>query len=195
MWVACWIIEITTYFSILDDKISVEGEILGCALARQLWTTGGRHSKKLYMAANRLIKRYSAYYSGWCVAFGEHKAVYDESRDINWLHGESQVGFALAPKLKKILVRELLSKHVDIPEITLTDSYVKINDKCYDFRTEEDAREMQALKSFFETPDDIHMFLTSHFCYPPGTQIITFATKSPLVIMYKEIKPLKLTVI
>ncbi len=147
------------------------------------------------MAFNRLIKRYSAYYSGWCVAFGEHKAAYNEDRDINWLHGEFQVGFALAPKLKRILVKELLGRHVDIPEITLADTYVKINDKCYEFRTEDDEREMHALKSFFEATDDIHMFLTSHFCYPPGTKILTFASKSPLVIMYKEIKPLKLIVL
>jgi len=147
------------------------------------------------MAFDRLIKRYSAYYSGWCVSFGEHKAVYDEDRDINWLHGESQVGLALAPKLKRILVKELLGKHVDIPEITLTDTYVKINDQCYKFRTEDDEREMSALKDFFEAPDAIHMFLTSHFCYPPGTKIITFAAKPPLIIMYKEIKPLKLMVI
>jgi len=146
------------------------------------------------MASNRFIKRYSAYYSGWCVAFGEHKAVYDEERDINWLHGESQVGFALAPKLKKVLVRELLGRHVDIPEITLADAYVKINDKCYELRTEDDAREFKRLKKFFEAPDDIYMFMTSHFCYPPGTKIITFSTKKPLVIMYKEIKPLRLIV-
>ncbi len=147
------------------------------------------------MALNRLIKRYSAYYSGWCVAFGEHKVVYDENKDINWLHGESQVGFALAPKLKKILVRELLSRHVDIPEITLADAYVKINDKHYEFQTEDDAREMKLLKGFFKTPDEIHMFLTCHFCYPPGTKIVTFSTKKPLIIMYKEIKPLRLIVI
>jgi len=144
------------------------------------------------MAYDRLVRRYSAYYSGWCVAFGEHRTVYDPDKEINWLHGEKQVGLALAPKLKKILVRELLGKHVDIPTITLADSYVMLNEQKYVFDPESDAHEVKALQEFFRLPSDIHMFLTSHFCYPAGTKIITFSSNKPMVIMYKEIKPLQL---
>ena len=146
------------------------------------------------MSFERLIKRYSAYYSGWCVAFGEHEITYDEDKEINWLHGESKIGFALAQRLKRILLRELLGKHVDIPTITLADSYVKINERKYELMSERDMQEMEVLKDFFRSPDDIHMFMTSHFCYPPGTKIITFSTKKPLLIMYKEIKPLRLVI-
>ncbi len=147
------------------------------------------------MAFDRLIKRYSAYYSGWCVAFGEHEITYDEDKDINWLHGESKIGFALVPRLKRILIRELLGKHIDIPEITLADAYVKINERKYELESDTDRQEMGLLKDFFRSPDDIHMFMTSHFCYPPGTKIVTFSTKKPLVIMYKEIKPLRLVIL
>ena len=131
------------------------------------------------MSFDRLIKRYSAYYSGWCVAFGEHEITYDEDKEINWLHGESKIGFALAQRLKRILLRELLGKHVDIPTITLADSYVKINERKYELMSERDMQEMEVLKDF---------------CYPPGTKIITFSTKKPLLIMYKEIKPLRLAI-
>ena len=56
----------------------------------------------------RIIKRYSAYYVGWCQAFGEHEVDYEESSEINWLYGEAMVGMALEPKLRKTVYRELL---------------------------------------------------------------------------------------
>ena len=146
------------------------------------------------MLFDRIIKRYSAYYSGWCVAFGEHDVSYDENREINWIHGDANIGFALTRKLKRVLIRELLGKHKGIPEITLGDSFVAINDLKYKFQSDADLREMEVLKGFFRSPDDIHMFLTSHFCYPPGTKIITFSTRKPLAIMYKEIAPMRLKI-
>jgi len=141
-----------------------------------------------------VIKRYAAYYSGWCVAFGEHKMSYDEDRDVNWLFGDSQVGFALAPRLKRALDRELLGKHQDMPQITLADAYVMINERKFELDAQRDGYYVEQLKKFFQAQDEIHMFLTSHFCYPPGTRIITFSKKKPLLVMYKEIQPLKLTI-
>ncbi len=146
------------------------------------------------MASERTVKRYSAYYAGWCVAFGEHRMSYDDSKDINWLIGDDRVGITLAPHLKRVLVRELLGKHVDIPQVTLAGGRIQINAAEYRFKQEEDLRGYDNFRQFFQNADEIHMFLTSHFCYPPGTRIITFAKKKPLLIMYKEIKPLRLTV-
>jgi len=118
--------------------------------------------------------------------------IYDPTKEINWLHGDRQIGLALSPALKKILIKELLGKHLDIPEITLAGTYVKLNKQKHRFQSNSDAQEIQVLDTFFRSPDDIHMFVTSHFCYPPGTKIVTFSINKPLIIMYKEIKPLRL---
>ena len=63
-----------------------------------------------------------------------------------------------------------------------------------DIADPKDLAALSRFREFFRCRDDIHMFLTSHFCYPPGTRIITFSKKKPLIIMYKEIEPLALTV-
>lgn len=140
------------------------------------------------------IKRYAAYYAGWCAAFGEHKLSYDEEREINWVVGESKIGFAVRPRLKRILNRELLGKHHQYPQITLTNRFVTINDRSFDFDLGDAGPGVEQLRDFFSAADEIHMFLTSHLCYPPGTRIITFSKKKPLLIIYKEIQPLKLVV-
>jgi hypothetical protein len=145
------------------------------------------------MAFEYEVRRYAAYYAGWCVAFGEHKMAYDEGRDVSWLFGDSKVGIAVPPRLKRALDRELLGgSHQDLPQITLADAYVMVNERRFEFDSRRDGIYVERLKAFFLGSNELHMFLTSHFCYPPGTRIITFARKKPLPIMYKEIDPLKL---
>lgn len=146
------------------------------------------------MSIERVIKRYSAYYAGWCVAFGEHEIAYEENRDIQWIFGEEKVGITLAPKLLRRFVRELLGKHEEMPRIVLYSDSAKINHLEFEVSSEADRQSLAQFRRFFDCPDEIHMFLSSHFCYPPGTRIVTFSKKKPLVIMYKEIEPLKLIV-
>ncbi len=50
---------------------------------------------------------------------------------------------------------------------------------------------MKQLKEFLRNEKELHLFLSSHFCYPSGTRIITFAKKKPSIILYKEMQPLK----
>ncbi len=143
---------------------------------------------------SRVIRRYNAYYHGWCLAFGEHEATYDENKDINWLLGEDRVGLALATRLRRLLFRELLGQHDKIPELTLADDAVKFKSVAYSLSDESVQVGMQYFKKFLLDGDDFHMFLTSHFCYPAGTRIVTFAKKKPLGIMYKEMQPMKLNI-
>ena len=147
------------------------------------------------MAFDRMVKRYSAYYAGWCVAFGEHEIAYEQDRDIQWLFGESKVGITLTPKLQRRFFRELLGQHGEIPRITLCRDAARINHLEYPVSEEKDLQGLSQFREFFQCPEDIHMFLTSHFCYPPGTRIVTFSKKKPLIIMYKEIEPLALTIV
>jgi hypothetical protein len=55
-------------------------------------------------------------------------------------------------------------------------------------------RNILRLKAFLLRGEEMHMFLCSHLIYPSRTRILTFATKKPLIIMYKEMQPLKLVV-
>lgn len=142
----------------------------------------------------RIIKRYTAYYRGWCVAFGEHEAKYDEGRDINWLFGEDKVGMILSSGLRKKMYRELLGHHEEIPEFIVTDWSFSINELTYHLTDDTDKLGAQSLKKFLLNSHDLHMFMCSHLFYPPRTRILTFAKKKPILIMYKEMQPLKLVV-
>ncbi|MDJ0957339.1 MAG: hypothetical protein QNI91_10790 [Arenicellales bacterium] len=146
------------------------------------------------MSYSRQIRRYSAYYKGWCVAFGEHDTYYDENKEINWLFGESKIGFILSPQLKRIVFHELLGKDKDIPLVSIHQSEIRLNEHRIPITLEEDRHGLSNFKEFINTKKDVHLCLTSHFYYPPGTRIITFAKKKPLTIMYKEIKPVKVEV-
>ena len=146
------------------------------------------------MSIERIVKRYSAYYAGWCVAFGEHEIDYEENRDIQWIFGEGKVGISLAPRLRRLFVRELLGKRKRMPRIVLYKDSAKINHRKFTVSSKTDRENMRNFRAFFDCPEEIHMFLSSHFCYPPGTRIITFSKKKPLVIMYKEIEPLQVII-
>ncbi len=148
------------------------------------------------MAYERTIKRYSAYYAGWCVAFGEHEIDFDEKADIQWVSGDStKIGITLSPRLRKLFIRALLGKHDDMPEVVLGEHWAQVGRFEYSFSREKDRATFENFRSFFRCPEEIHMFLTSHFCYPQGTRIITFCKKKPLLIMYKEIEPLRLKIL
>ncbi|MGD8913633.1 MAG: hypothetical protein PVJ68_12960 [Candidatus Thiodiazotropha sp.] len=146
------------------------------------------------MNGSRIIKRYNAYYRGWCLAFGEHNADYDEERDISWLFGEDRIGLILSPSLRKQAQHELLGHHDEIPQLSLTDDSVALNQYRHRLQDEVDMRNIQRLKEFLLHGEEMHMFLCSHLIYPSRTRILTFATKKPLIIMYKEMQPLKVTI-
>jgi len=146
------------------------------------------------MSYTRLIRRYSAYYAGWCVAFGEHDIQYDDNKAINWLVGDAKIGFTLSPQLKRLSFYELLGKHKPTPVVSIEESEIRLNKIRIPITLEEDRQGLAGFKKLIKTKEDVHLCLTSHFCYPPGTRIITFTKKKPLIIMYKEIQPLKLNV-
>jgi hypothetical protein len=144
------------------------------------------------MTDTRVIKRYNAYYKGWCLAFGEHSGDYDESRDINWLYGEDRIGLILSTELRKRAQHELLGHPSSVPALQLTEHSVSFNAFDYPLKDESDLENLQKFRQFLRSHQEIHMFLSSHLIYPPRTRILTFATQKPLIIMYKEMQPLRL---
>ena len=145
------------------------------------------------MDDSRIIKRYNAYYHGWCLTFGEHSADFEEDRDINWLFGEERFGLILSPGLWKKAQREFLGQQEEIPELRLSNDMVRVNQVGYRLEHDSDRVNVRLLIDFLLGSREIHMFLCNHLFYP-RTRIITFAREKPLIIMYKEMQPLKLVV-
>jgi hypothetical protein len=146
------------------------------------------------MNDSRIVKRYNAYYRGWCLAFGEHSADYDDDRDISWLFGEDRIGMILSSSLLKLAQHELLGHHDEIPHLTLLNDSVRFNRFEHQLQDDIDRNNLVRLKEFLLGAEELHMFLCSHLFYPSRTRIVTFATKKPLIIMYKEMQPLELII-
>ena len=137
------------------------------------------------------IRRYTAYLRGFCQAFGEHEAEYEESNDINWLLADEQVGLILSPEVKRTFYREILGHKTVIPTLRLSESCLQLDDLRHPLKGENDLRGLQALRQLIQHENPTHLYLTYHFIYPAGTRIVTFSKKMPLPILYKEMRPLK----
>jgi hypothetical protein len=140
----------------------------------------------------KAIKRYAAYFFGWCQAFGEHDVTFEENKDVNWLFGELKVGIIVSPKIRRLFLKTI-SKQKQ-PTVILSTSHIEVDNSQYPI-LEEDRHNLERALAFLKKYDGIHMFLANHFCYPPPTKIITFSAKKPLLILYKEITPIIVKVI
>jgi hypothetical protein len=136
------------------------------------------------------VKRYASYYRGWCQAFGEHDGDVEESADLNWIYSEQAIGMVMSPTLQKRLMRHLLGKGKEAPRITLSSRGLKVGEEWICLESETDLRGLGRIQALLNSGLLIHMYMTSHFYYPAGTRIITFSTRKPLPIMYREISPL-----
>ena len=136
------------------------------------------------------VKRYAAFYRGWCQAFGEHEGEIEESADLNWIYSEQAIGLVMSSSLQKRLMRRLLGKGRERPCITLASNGFTVEREWINLSSEPDIRGLERVRALLSSGLLVHMFMTSHFYYPSGTRIITFSTRKPLPIMYKEIQPL-----
>lgn len=146
------------------------------------------------MAYQRTIKRYAAFFRGWCQAFGEHENEYDETQDINWLLADGQVGLILARDIKRAVYHELLGKERSVSGITLADCCVRVGEFTYPLDRDTDKKGAAAMVALLRANETLHMYLTYHFVYPRGTRIVTFSTRRPQGLIYKEIDPVTITV-
>ena len=132
------------------------------------------------------VKRYAAYFRGWCQAFGEHEGVGADDTGIIWLLAEHQVGFILPQHLMRSLYREVLGQR-GIPVLELGRKSARIGEFHYPLSGPADEQGTAALKRVLENSSGTSLFLTSHFMYGTGTRIITLSNHRPLPIIYKEI--------
>lgn len=149
------------------------------------------------MAYQRIIKRYAAYYMGWCQAFGEHELVEGRGTTIQWLVGEGKVGLILPRDIRKLFLRALVSKRRRHPTLVFRKATfeIAIDESVLPIVEGQNPSGLQRLMALLDSDDDVHMFLAKHFFYPPGTRIVSFSSKRPLTILYKEMDPLRVRVV
>jgi hypothetical protein len=142
---------------------------------------------------DREVRRYRAYLASWCQAFGDHlPEPGGEGRAVEWLVGEHCIGAIVVPEIRVMLIRELLGSGK--PRVLVGEGSMCLDD--LDFR---DAGVCghpgyAALRDLLVNADTVHLFLTYHLIYPPGTRIITVSSKAPLPLIYKETTPLRVSV-
>ena len=149
------------------------------------------HSAKMVKMLERETKRYSAYFRGWCQAFGEHESIPGEENDIHWLYTEHQAGFILPQPIIRRLYREVLSNRQP-PPLTFGHDTFEIGSLKFALAKRQEKRILDIIENILTSSDDHHVYLTSHLMYGTQARIITLSTKKPLTIIYKEIGTLRI---
>ena len=135
---------------------------------------------------DRVVKRYAAYFKGWCQTFGEHESLADHGREIYWLVTGEQAGFVLPSSYLRQLNKEVLL-HDEAPPLTFGDHQVEVGGFRFDLTPEYEQQIRNSVSSLLASGCDLHVFLTSHFMYGTHARIITLSARKPLSIIYKEI--------
>jgi len=141
------------------------------------------------MAKERILRRYTGYFRGWCQAFGEHDSQVDEHSDVSWLVTHDQVGLILSEPLRRAAYRELLA-HQEAVRLVIGEGFVQAGSLRYEAVSPIEHKGVQALRALLARESQLHLYLTYHFVYPRGTRIVTFSRHSPLALLYKPIEPL-----
>ena len=142
----------------------------------------------------RQLKRYAAYFRGWCQAFGEHQHIEGREADVHWLLGDRQLGLVLPRAMIRPLYREVLL-HARGTFLEFARNRVQIGSLRLDMDPQRERAAVDAMAALLEGPEQAHIYLTSHLLYGGGNRIITFSAKKPLIIIYKEIGTLLVRVL
>ncbi len=140
----------------------------------------------------RDLKRYAAYFRGWCQAFGEHENIYRDDSGISWLTAPNQLGLVLPRPMIKELYREVLL-HDHVPMVKFRRKFIEIGSMEIPIGKEHQELARREITGILEKGAHAHVFLTSHLLYG-SSRIITFSGKKPLAIIYKEIGAMKIRV-
>lgn len=141
---------------------------------------------KYQMFLERELKRYGAYFRGWCQTFGEHENLPVGENDINWLFSEHHAGFILPPRLARRLYREVLL-HPEAPPMTFRRDSVRVGSLEFALAENYEEQTIAAIGDILGASEELHVYLTSHLMYGTKARIITLSRKKPLSIIYKEI--------
>ena len=135
---------------------------------------------------DRVVKRYAAYFRGWCQTFGEHESLADHDREIYWLVTGEQAGFVLPRTYLRKLYKEVLL-HKEAPPLTFGQHQVEVGGFQFEMTPEFEQQIRNTVGSLLASGGNLHIYLTSHFMYGTNARIITLSARKPLAIIYKEI--------
>lgn len=142
----------------------------------------------------RTVKRYAAYFRGWCQTFGEHESLADHEREIYWLVSSGQAGFVLPRPDMKRMYREVLL-HRPAPQLSFHDHQLEVGGFHFDLAARYEQRILDTVGALLGSDDDLHIYLTSHFMYGTHARIMTLSAHKPLSIIYKEIGIIRIKLI
>ena len=134
----------------------------------------------------RTVKRYAAYFRGWCQTFGEHESFADHENDIFWLLAGHQAGFVLPPAYLKRLHRAVLLHKVP-PALTFRRFQVEVGEFSFSLTPRREELIRETIRQMLADDAPLHVYLTSHFMYGTRARIVTLSTNKPISIIYKEI--------
>ena len=137
------------------------------------------------------VKRYAAYFRGWCQAFGEHESLADHDRDVFWLVTQEAAGFVLPRDYQRQLYREVLL-HRSAPPLTFHSDRVQVGNFALELARQHETRILGSIDELLSCGHDLHVYLTSHFMYGTHARIITLSIRKPLLIIYKEIGTIRI---
>ena len=137
------------------------------------------------------VTRYSAYFRGWCQAFGEHENVKGEASGAEWLLADRQVGLVLPVEYIKPLYREVLL-HDEAPPLVFCTEQLRVGSLAMPLGRGRERQVLDAMAAILQGGEAVHLYLTSHLLYGSGAKIITFSHKKPIPIIYKEIGTMRL---
>jgi len=141
----------------------------------------------------RQLRRYAAYFRGWCQAFGEHEHIFEDANGVNWVTAANHLGLGLVlPKpMIKPLYREVLL-HRTAPPLLFRGKSIEIGSLVLNIHERHRKSVSGALEEILGQGNEAHVFLTSHLMYGSGSRIITISSKKPLSIIYKEIGSMRI---
>lgn len=140
------------------------------------------------------LKRYAAYFRGWCQAFGEIDKEFEGADGITWLLAEDQVGLILPDQLRREVYRQVLGTKAKTAVLTVSESHFQVGETAFDIAGDKVRAYLRNLLRSFTASRALHLYLTYHLTYPSGTRFVTISTKSPLRIIYKEIEPMSIRI-
>jgi hypothetical protein len=140
----------------------------------------------------RELIRYAAYFKGWCQAFGEHQGMRCTESGIDWLLADHQLGLVLPSDMVKSLHREVLLRR-RTPRLIFRDECIEVGALRIPLERKREQKALDAVAEILASPEAVHLYLTSHLLYGGGNRIITFSNRKPLLIIYKVIGTMRVS--
>jgi hypothetical protein len=140
----------------------------------------------------RELIRYAAYFKGWCQAFGEHQGMRCTESGIDWLLADHQLGLVLPSDMVKSLHREVLLRR-RTPSLIFRDECIEVGALRIPLERKREQKALDAVAEILASPEAVHLYLTSHLLYGGGNRIITFSNRKPLLIIYKVIGTMRVS--